>query len=446
MKKALATNKMRRIMMTDQQEQGVSGVGEAIMGAVTCTDDNCGDGGGGVEEPQGGGGIRVPSSMSALSAAQYELRKVDTSKISGNKLRKFYEQQNALIDVLISTLGKAGLAAGAQGEDQQSLVGSGLENDEEGGEAGEKRETNSEGSKAVALAMILSFGTNVGLLILKTYVAISTGSVTLLASAADSLLDIFSGAVLFFTERVAHQPFDPMKFPEGRTRIEPIGVIVFATIMFMSSLQIMFEAIKVLAEGERELDITMTAYAIIFVTIVSKFLLMVYCRGVLAAVGDNGPVEAYAQDHMNDVITNTGSAIAVVLATKVPSLWWMDSVGAGMIAVYIMASWVETGKGQVEQLTGRTADTSFISTLTHIAANHDERIVAVDTVRAYYFGARYLVEIHICLDQNMTLRECHDIGESLEVSIEQDEQVERCFIHLDWETDHKPEYNRRLNQ
>eukprot|EP00618_Florenciella_parvula_P029077 CAMPEP_0119537454 /NCGR_PEP_ID=MMETSP1344-20130328/50123_1 /TAXON_ID=236787 /ORGANISM="Florenciella parvula, Strain CCMP2471" /LENGTH=34 /DNA_ID= /DNA_START= /DNA_END= /DNA_ORIENTATION= len=34
MKKALATNKMRRIMMTDQQEQGVSGVGEAIMGAV----------------------------------------------------------------------------------------------------------------------------------------------------------------------------------------------------------------------------------------------------------------------------------------------------------------------------------------------------------------------------------------------------------------------------
>ena len=44
----------------------------------------------------------------------------------------------------------------------------------------------------------------------------------------------------------------------------------------------------------------------------------------------------------------------------------------------------------------------------------------------------------------MTLRECHDIGESLEISIEQDEKVERCFIHLEWETDHKPEYNRRL--
>jgi len=385
--------------------------------------------------------VMMPTSMTALSAAQYELRKVDTSKISGNKLKKFYEQQNALIDVLISTLGRARAAAASRDADQQSLVGG--QDDEEAGESN-PTEVSSESSKAVALAMILSFGTNVGLLFVKTYVAIATGSMVLLAAAADSLLDILSGAVLFFTERIAHQPFDPMKFPEGRTRIEPIGVIVFATIMFMSSLQIMAEAIKVLFGGDPEIEMNGTAYAIIVVTIVSKFALMIYCRGVLAAVGDNGPVEAYAQDHANDVVTNTGSAIAVVLATQVPSLWWMDPVGAGVIALYIMATWVDTGKGQVEQLAGRAADTSFISTLTHIAANHDERIVAVDTVRAYYFGARYLVEIHICLDQSMTLRECHDIGESLEISIEQDEKVERCFIHLDWETDHKPEYNRRL--
>ena len=108
-----------------------------------------------------------------------------------------------------------------------------------------------------------------------------------------------------------------MKFPEGRTRIEPIGVIVFATIMFMSSLQIMAEAIKVLFGGDPEIEMNGTAYAIIVVTVVSKFALMIYCRGVTAAVGDNGPVEAYAQDHANDVVTNTGSAIAVVLATQV---------------------------------------------------------------------------------------------------------------------------------
>lgn len=58
--------------------------------------------------------------------------------------------------MLISTLGKAGLKAGAPGEDQQSLVGS--ENDEEGGAAG-KGETSTEGSKVRTRAPVLQQGT-----------------------------------------------------------------------------------------------------------------------------------------------------------------------------------------------------------------------------------------------------------------------------------------------
>ena len=107
-----------------------------------------------------------------------------------------------MIDVLISTLGRARAAAASRDADQQSLVGG--QDDEEAGESN-PTEVSSESSKAVALAMILSFGTNVGLLFVKTYVAIATGSMVLLAAAADSLLDILSGAVLFFTERIAHQ-------------------------------------------------------------------------------------------------------------------------------------------------------------------------------------------------------------------------------------------------
>jgi hypothetical protein len=37
-------------------------------------------------------------------------------------------------------------------------------------------------------------------------------------------------------------------------------------------------------------------------------------------------------------------------------------------------------------------------------------------------------------------REAHDIGESLQHKLEEDEQVERCFVHLDFECEHKPEH------
>ncbi len=33
----------------------------------------------------------------------------------------------------------------------------------------------------------------------------------------------------------------------------------------------------------------------------------------------------------------------------------------------------------------------------------------------------------------MPLREAHDIGQELQDMIEQVDQVERCFVHLDWE-------------
>ena len=71
---------------------------------------------------------------------------------------------------------------------------------------------------------------------------------------------------------------------------------------------------------------------------------------------------------------------------------------------------------------------------------YDERIVKVDTVRAYHFGAGFLVEVDVVLPESMTLREAHDIGESLQMKIEALELTERCFVHLDYEWNHAPEH------
>ena len=65
-------------------------------------------------------------------------------------------------------------------------------------------------------------------------------------------------------------------------------------------------------------------------------------------------------------------------------------------------------------------------------------------VRFADFGARVLVELHIVLDPLMPLRDAHDIGEALEVAVERLGEVERCFVHLDTEFDHEPEYKRRI--
>lgn len=55
----------------------------------------------------------------------------------------------------------------------------------------------------------------------------------------------------------------------------------------------------------------------------------------------------------------------------------------------------------------------------------------------YHFGTRFLVEVHIVLDENMRLKEAHDIAESLQNAIESLPDVERAFVHVDYEFEHK---------
>lgn len=90
-------------------------------------------------------------------------------------------------------------------------------------------------------------------------------------------------------------------------------------------------------------------------------------------------------------------------------------------------------------LIGRAAPAEFIAKCTYVAATSSLQILRVDTVRAYHFGVRFLVEIDIVLPEDMLLREAHDIGEELERRIESLEEVERAYVHLDYEFDHKPE-------
>ena len=47
-----------------------------------------------------------------------------------------------------------------------------------------------------------------------------------------------AGVVLFLTQRAMARA-DPYKYPEGKARLEPLGVIIFAVVMGMSSLQVL---------------------------------------------------------------------------------------------------------------------------------------------------------------------------------------------------------------
>ena len=103
-------------------------------------------------------------------------------------------------------------------------------------------------------------------------------------------------------------------------------------------------------------------------------------------------LEALAQDHWNDALSNGVAAAALLFALYSDSLWFLDPVGAIVISLYIIYSWYHTGKEQIEHLTGKAAPTELIDELMELANYHDGEMV-VDTCRAYHFGPKFLVEL-----------------------------------------------------
>ena len=95
-------------------------------------------------------------------------------------------------------------------------------------------------------------------------------------------------------------------------------------------------------------------------------------------------------------------------------------------------------------LTGHTAQPDFLKKITWIALNHHEKILLIDTVRGFHFGNGFLVEVDVVLPEDMSLRESHDIGESLQLKIERLTEVERAFVHLDYECEHHPHSEHKL--
>lgn len=112
-----------------------------------------------------------------------------------------------------------------------------------------------------------------------------------------------------------------------------------------------------------------------------------------------------------------------------------------VLSVYVLVSWGYQGWEHILSLIGVAAPPDLVQKLTYLALRHrPDALLGVDTVRAYTMGEDYLVEVDIVLAPEMPLKLAHDIGEELQFKLESLPEVGRAFVHLDYETMHRPEH------
>ncbi|KAF9415173.1 hypothetical protein BGZ94_000160 [Podila epigama] len=290
----------------------------------------------------------------------------------------------------------------------------------------------------VQLAINVSFLANVFLVILKIWTVLLSDSLAVLASMIDSLMDLLSGAIIWYSARLRRSTTDGDRYPVGKARMEPLGIIVFASVMVTSFSQVMLQAVERLVSGSDEIvvDLGLIIMILLGLNILIKTLLWLWCR----TMTDSASVQALAQDHLNDVVFNVFSTL-FPLAGQYLDFWWLDATGAIILSIYIITEWVGTCLHNIRRLTGQAASSADIQQLTYMAYRFSNTIQAIDTVRAYSVGEGLFVEIDIVLPPDTPLSQAHDLGESLQGALERLDNVERAFVHIDYNAIHAIEHN-----
>ncbi|KAL8671408.1 MAG: hypothetical protein Q9168_004081 [Polycauliona sp. 1 TL-2023] len=376
------------------------------------------------------------------SLEKYRMSADDIKEHKNKKVRQFYENQNerlddwlevdtvvvSIADDVLDSMNPQDLDGDGVAENRGALHNKGdrvhefLPDDE--------RERRRKAERNAKWAININVVANIILLAAKGVAAGYSSSLSLIASLVDSALDLLCTLIVWVTNKLVGWRIKKLrkKFPVGRRRLEPLGILVFSVIMIISFLQILQESVKkLLPGGEKEAaGLPALAIAALAATVVIKGIIGIGCVRVKTT-----QVQALAQDCKTDVYFNTLSLLFPLIGRQL-NVWWLDPLGAALLSLYVIYDWADTSFQNVIRLSGSAVDERVLKKITFLAWRFAPIVKSYKTITAYHAGDGVWVEIDVMLDGKTPLEEAHDIAETLQYCLEGLTEVDRAFVTMDY--------------
>lgn len=250
------------------------------------------------------------------------------------------------------------------------------------------------------------------LVIVKLIIGVASGSVAVLASAIDSLLDMLVSIFNFFAIKKSEEHPDEV-YQYGKGKIQAIAAVIEGTVITISGLYIIYMAIEKLSVGSVTTLLTPSIIAMLF-SIIVTYLLVKYLLRV-AKETDNLVIKADALHYQTDLWSNAAVLIALglVYMTGIDAIDALFGLGIGVYIIYSAYEIIHEG---IEILLDRALDGETVATIGEIISQHPE-ITSYHWLRTRTDGTTNYVEFHMVLRPNMLLLEAHRIADEVEDKI-----------------------------
>jgi ferrous-iron efflux pump FieF len=251
---------------------------------------------------------------------------------------------------------------------------------------------------------LYSVATAAVLVAIKLAAWLASGSLALLASTADSGLDLVASLITFFAVRFAVTPPDA-EHRYGHGKAEGFASLMQAGLVFASAALIAREAVTDLMTP-RAIQDSGWAIAVMVVSIVLTSLLVVAQGRVLkqtASVAVSGDRAHYAADLASNVI-----ALAGIGATAFLGLGRLDAIAALVIAALLLWGAVGVFRQSSSQLMDHELPDEVRARIVELMTE-DPRLTDVHQLRTRASGPYVHIQMHIDLDPDLTLEAAHQV-------------------------------------
>jgi len=277
-----------------------------------------------------------------------------------------------------------------------------------------------------------------------------TGSVVVLASFLDSLVDTFLSFLNFKISRLSQETPD-REHPYGHGGFEVMTAMAQGILIAGSGVMVIFQGLDRIFSPKSIEDLSIDrlpiALAIMLVSMVFAgvitFILNKSKLEIRAADRRNLSLDADHAHYSGDVLQNIVAILGLVLAWKLQTPW--ADIVAGLFAGGLLL-WTAYPvlKHSVRDVMNSDYDPKLRAQVEEIVKNCNiSEVRGMHRLRTRSLGPNRFVDFHLKLPNNIPLIQAHDIGYKIELVIKKAIPGVDVLMHLDPEAEPDDDFEHR---
>ncbi len=273
----------------------------------------------------------------------------------------------------------------------------------------------------------LSISTAVSLAAVKFFVGIASGSMAVISSAIDSMLDILMSGFNYLAIKVAEQPADE-DHAYGHGKFETLAAMIQALIIGGSGVWITLESISRIIQKQAPHKLG-SGIIVLVISVIASFLLSRYLVKV-AKETDSPALKADSLHFSMDVYTNLALCAGLVVMHFF-NIGWLDGLLSLLVGIYILSEAIKLVKKAADDILDKQIPEEERNIIENIIETEGGGCWDCHDLRTRKAGSHRIIDFHLTVCKGMTVEFSHSITEMLEEKINSQLPHSDITIHIE---------------